>query len=79
MKRNLVLRGASKLCNGSVGSPCGLRLIQAEVGLVHDVLLTTSFPGILVSGKTGGTCWMPTIRPNVPAIQAGRFRLCEKR
>jgi hypothetical protein len=42
MNHRRVLRGASKLCSGYLGSPCGLRLIQAGKGLEHNVLVTTS-------------------------------------
>ena len=78
--RQVLLRGASKLCSGYMGSPsCGLRLIQAGKGLKHDVLVTTSFPAMCERVNRWQHPFEQTIRQNVPAIQAGRFRPREKR
>jgi hypothetical protein len=71
MNHRRVLRGASKLCSGFMGSPCGLRLIQAGMVLVHKVLVTTSCPALCVSGKSGSICLsLRSDRMSLPSRQA---------
>jgi hypothetical protein len=72
MNHRQVLRGASKLCSGNMGSPsCGLRPIQAGKGLEHDVLVTTSIASDIYSGKLVAFVQAVATRRDVPIFVTG--------